>query len=626
MQPCFRASDSGGGAGSAVAPSFAVPPWLLRGKVLVPQLPRSYVSRPSLLERLDGVLDRRLTVLRAPAGFGKTTVLADVARGLRQRDLLVAWVSLDGDDTPNLFGSYLAAAFQHAGLDLTLLDGQDVWSSSAAVRQLGMLARAIELHGAPCLLVLDEVDRLPRRTLELIDLLVKHAPDDLHLAVAGRSDPRLELASQLFAGDAGIVGPPHFRFSRADIARFFQGGLSRRELVAVEERASLLDLAVFDWIDEDLTRAVLGSTDALARVVALPALDGLLLPIGGDRTVRRLHPLLRDHCLDLLLRENPGRRRSLHKRLASALADRGHLTPAWRHAAEADDTRLLGRLIERFGAYELWLREGVTRIISAARFLTDDLIRLYPRLGFLRCMNLCLASKFDEARALFEALARATDGFTRDRDGRDPRKLMLDRWFTEIILSGGSDHLRVAEIDFPPTGDDSDVGTGDSSHLLACGRDMLLCLVCYERARFAECREHGLRAQSLCRSPDRFGELCIKTCLGMSAMAQGRVSEAVDWYRRAAGHARLLSSDPCLAVAIDVLTIELLLPTAVPRGLRPARPRERPGPGTPRQSRPASLPRRPRGLLPRGRRRQRKCLHPNRGSPSTRNPELQRPP
>ncbi|MYN68468.1 MAG: hypothetical protein F4X11_26200 [Acidobacteria bacterium] len=137
--------------------------------------------------------------------------------------------------------------------------------------------------------------------------------------------------------------------------------------LSAEERASLLDLAAFDRIDEDLTRAVLGSTDALARVVALPAFDGLLLPIGGDRTVRRLHPLRRDHCLDLLLRENPGRRRSLHRRLASPLAERGHLTPAWRHAAEADDTRLPGRLIERFGAYELWMREGVTRIISAAR-------------------------------------------------------------------------------------------------------------------------------------------------------------------------------------------------------------------------------------------------------------------
>lgn len=104
--------------------------------------------------------------------------------------MLAAWASLDGDDTPNLFGSYLAAAFQHAGLDLTLPDAQDVWSSSAAVRRLGMLARAIELHDAPCLLVLDEVDRLPRRTLQLIDLLVRHAPDDLHLAVAGRSDLR----------------------------------------------------------------------------------------------------------------------------------------------------------------------------------------------------------------------------------------------------------------------------------------------------------------------------------------------------------------------------------------------------------------------------------------------------
>ena len=605
MQLCFSASDSGGGAGSAVAPSFAVPPWLLRGKVLVPQLPQSYVSRPSLLERLDGVLDRRLTVLRAPAGFGKTTVLADVARGLRQRGVLAAWVSLDGDDTPNLFGSYLAAAFQHAGLDLTLLDPQDVWSSSAAVRQLGMLARAIELHGAPCLLVLDEVDRLPRRTLELIDLLVKHAPDDLHLAVAGRSDPRLELASQLVAGDAAIVGPPHFRFSRADIARFFQGGLSRRELVAVEERtagwpaallvyrnlharespgldvdpatladnyvgvsvlrdlsaeerASLLDLAVFDWIDEDLTRAVLGSTDALARVVALPALDGLLLPIGGDRTVRRLHPLLRDYCLNLLLRENPGRRRSLHKRLASALAERGHLTPAWRHAAEADDTRLLGRLIERFGAYELWLREGVTRLISAARFLTEDVIRLYPRLGFLRCINLCLSSKFDEARALFEALARATDGFSRDRDGRDPHALMLDRWFTQGFLSGGADHLRLAEIESLLPRDDPGIGRDDSGRLLVSGRHVLLCFACYERARFEQCREHGLRAQSLCTPPDRFGHLCVNIYLGMSAMAQGLVGEAIDWYARAQRDTRdFFSSDPCIAVSIDVLTIEL---------------------------------------------------------------------
>ena len=58
-----------------------------------------------------------------------------------------------------------------------------------AVQQMGMLARAIQQHGAPCLLVLDEVDRLPRRTVDLIDLLVKRAPANLHVAMAFRTDP-----------------------------------------------------------------------------------------------------------------------------------------------------------------------------------------------------------------------------------------------------------------------------------------------------------------------------------------------------------------------------------------------------------------------------------------------------
>ncbi|MYN68467.1 MAG: hypothetical protein F4X11_26195 [Acidobacteria bacterium] len=51
---------------------------------------------------------------------------------------------------------------------------------------------------------------------------------------------------------------------------------------------------------------------------------------------------------------------------------------------------------------------------------------------------------------------------------------MLDRWFTQIILSEGSDHLRAAEIEFSLTGDDRDVGTGNSSHFLVCGRDMIV--------------------------------------------------------------------------------------------------------------------------------------------------------
>ena len=611
------ASDAEGPDHSAVTPSAGGPTWLLGAKVLAPEPPAGYVRREPLLKRLDGVLEQRLTALQAPAGFGKTTVLADVARGARERGAVVGWISLDGDDTPNLFGSYLAAAFEQAGLDGALLIAHEAWSSSPAVQQMGMLARAMQQHGSPCLLVLDEVDRLPRRTVALIDLLIKRAPDNLHVAMAFRTDPGLDLATHLLDGRAVLVGPEQFRFSRNDIARFFQGGLSRRELVAVEERTAgwavalmvyrnvrsskaaerdavaakltenylgvrllrdlsaedrtrLLDLAVFEWIDAELASEVLGSGDALARVNALPTLEGLLLPVGRDRTVRRLHPLLREYCLERFAVEAPARRRSLHRRAALALARRGHLTPAWRQAADAGDSRLVGELIERFGVFELWLREGVTRLISASRFLTPETLRDRPRLALLECLNLRLSSKFAEANAVFDAVAQQTEGFTRDRDGGDADALAIDRVFTEGVLVAGADRLPPGELEaLLPAGGDT-VDDAERSRIVASGRHTMLCFVCYERARFEECRRHGQQAQARFGDDVRFGDVFVNLCLGMAAMAQGRVQEASEAYGRARqGARRSFASDPCLTVSTDALAIELDLERNREREIQP---------------------------------------------------------
>ena len=225
---------------------------LLKAKVIAPEPPAGYLRRGVLLARLEGVLERRLTILRAPSGFGKTTVLADIARDMRERGVLVAWVSLDADDTPKLFGGYLAAALQRAGLDPPALHSRDAWSSLSTVEQMGLVFSAIELHAAPCLLVLDEIDRLPERTVQLIDLLTKRAPGNLHIAMAYRAEPGFDIAPHVMNGEPGFDIAPHVmngdaivvgaadecRFSRADIAQFFQGELSRRQLAGVEERTA----------------------------------------------------------------------------------------------------------------------------------------------------------------------------------------------------------------------------------------------------------------------------------------------------------------------------------------------------------------------------------------------------
>ena len=101
-----------------------------------------------------------------------------------------------------------------------------------------MLARAIELHGDPCLLVLDEVGLLPPGTVESIELLLKRSPGNLHVAMAFRSNPGLDLAAHFLDGSGIILRAPLFRFSRPEIARFFDDALSRRELATVEERTA----------------------------------------------------------------------------------------------------------------------------------------------------------------------------------------------------------------------------------------------------------------------------------------------------------------------------------------------------------------------------------------------------
>ena len=573
-------------------------------KVMAPPPPAGYVRRASLLQRIDAVLDRRLTVLQAPGGFGKTTVLADISHR-KKRQGVVAWLSPDQDDTADVFGHYLARAFEHAGLNLAAFDDHDAWSSSPCTQQLGMLARAIELHGDPCLLVLDEVGLLPPGTVESIELLLKRSPGNLHVAMAFRSNPGLDLAAHFLDGSGIILRAPLFRFSRPEIARFFDDALSRRELATVEERTAgwpvalmvdrnmraagaeqpdvdpaelsenyvgvrllrglsrqdrgfLLDLAVFDWIDSDLVDEVLGSSDARLRVSMLPSLDGLLLPIDRNDAVRRLHPLVRDYCAGRLAVEDPVRKRLLHTRIARGLSRRGQLVPAWRHATSACDSRLVSDLIEHVGVTGVWLREGMNGLAAAGRFLTSGIAAMYPRLGLLRCIDLQLASKFDEAAVLYETVALETGGFTRDREGGDAEALAFDRVLTQAVLAGGTcrflhgalDHLRPAE--------GTTACVGERARFRSSAWHLLRCISCCHRAEFDESRRHGVRARACFADDMRYGDVFASIYLGMVDMVQGRVQEAVEWYKRARQATRdFFPSDPRLATSNDVLSIEL---------------------------------------------------------------------
>ena len=212
-------------------------------KFAIPELPAGHVRREALVPQLESLLERRLTVVQAPAGFGKTTLLADVCRKQR-KEVVAGWLALDAHDTPSELASLVACAFDHAGMDLALLREFDGWSSLQAAQQMGLLARAVELHAAPCLLVLDNVDRLPPRSTDWLDRLVKRGPGNLHVAIACRSNPRINLTGHELDGSVRIVCTEQLRFSAAEVGRYFHGELSGRELAEVWERTAGWPLAV----------------------------------------------------------------------------------------------------------------------------------------------------------------------------------------------------------------------------------------------------------------------------------------------------------------------------------------------------------------------------------------------
>lgn len=428
-------------------------PWLLRRKVTIPDRVAGYLPRPELEERALPTR-RRLTVLRASGGFGKTTLMAECCRRLRRDRVPTAWASLDESDEPGVLDVYIAFSCASAGLDLLGLGVPDAApaeeASGGPASRIGMVVHAIESFERPFVVAFDELERLNPASIPLLAFLLQRGPSNLHLMFAGREVPDgLDVASPLLSGHGHALETEDLRFSRAEVARFFDLRLSRRALSKEIDRSSgwpvalrisrnsmerdaddgrhrtdgfagnwiesrllatlgrrdrdfLLDMSLLDWIDEALLDEVLQQDDSMRRFESMGALTGLLEPLNDGGTRRwRLHPLVREHCADRRLREDPDRFAAVHRRIAAAMAKRRETTTAMRHAMVGRDPFLAGRIAERAGGVHLWVRNGVPELQRANRLLTEDVLSESPRLKLLRCMALALAGRGDEARALY---------------------------------------------------------------------------------------------------------------------------------------------------------------------------------------------------------------------------------
>ena len=216
--------------------------YLLATKFYVPRPRTGLVHRPSLTHRLLGGTESKLTLISAPAGFGKSTLLAEWLAAPTDGSL-TAWLSLDsGDDHPSRFWPHLIAALQTAvpgvgATSLALLESAD----RSIETILAPLLNELDEQSSDIVLVLDDYHVIDSQEIQIgMSFVLDHLPAHVRLVIATRVDPALPLARIRARGELIEIRASDLRFTSDEAVAYFNGvmglGLTDADVAALEGR------------------------------------------------------------------------------------------------------------------------------------------------------------------------------------------------------------------------------------------------------------------------------------------------------------------------------------------------------------------------------------------------------
>jgi LuxR family maltose regulon positive regulatory protein len=417
---------------------MVIPSPLLETKLYVPRPRRGLVTRPRLSERLNRGSESKLTLVSAPAGFGKTTLVADWLATTPERT--TAWLSLDpNDNLAASFWPYLIAALRTVVPDvgataLSLLQGPQPPPIETVFATL-----LNELSALPndLVLVLDDYHVVDAHEIhDEMAFLLDHLPPQIHLVITTRADPPLPLARLRARGELVEIRAADLRFTPEEAAAYLnevmgldlgasevvaleartEGWIAALQLAALsiqgrddvagfiagfagddryivdylveevlrrqpeEVRSFLLDTSILDRLKGPLCDAVTGQAGGRARLEALDRANLFLVPLDDRRQWYRYHQLFADVLRARLQDEQPDRVPVLHRRASEWYEHDGDRSEAIRHSMAGEDFERAADLIELAipsmsqGRQEATLR----RWLNA---LPDDLFEARPVLA-----------------------------------------------------------------------------------------------------------------------------------------------------------------------------------------------------------------------------------------------------
>ena len=431
---------------------------LLLTKLSVPSARPSLVSRLRLSERLEEELGGKLTLISAPAGFGKTTLLSMWLAASSRSGRSAVWLSLDpGDNDPTRFWRYFIAVadrlYPGAG-DTALMLLQSSQAPPIEAILTTLLNGLTELP-ADAVLVLDDYHLIESRTIhEALAFLIEHLPPQVHLIISTRADPPLPLSRLRARGEMAELHASDLRFTTEETTAFLEktvgSRLSAEEVAELQERTEgwvaglqLAALALHDRFDTSgfiaaftgsnryvvdyLAEEVLARQPEASRIFLLqtsildrmcgPLCDAVtsrddgqkaleylehanlfVIPLDEDRRWYRYHHLFSDVLRQRLRETDVDLLPELHRRASVWFERQGLAAEAVHHALEAHDGERAAALIEDIGL-SVMLPGQVYTLLGWLDTLSDVVVSSRPALCIVHAAALMFAGEPEAAEA-----------------------------------------------------------------------------------------------------------------------------------------------------------------------------------------------------------------------------------